>query len=112
MIIMFQFSQTKSDCRIKIFQNEHHKLKCTKRSRSHLVSLTLIFVFLSLITVLALFDATIYQKSLLQSYLELASIHTSFGRPILLLQLVMALVVSLFMDIKKFRSVNRNESKS
>lgn len=34
MIIMFQFSQTKSDCRIKIFQNEHHKLKCTKRSRS------------------------------------------------------------------------------
>ncbi len=77
-----------------------------------MVSLTLIFVFLSLITVLALFDATIYQKSLLQSYLELASIHTSFGRPILLLQLVIALVVSLFMDIKKFRSVNRNESKS
>lgn len=77
-----------------------------------MVSLTLIFVFLSLITVLALFDATIYQKSLLQSYLELASIHTSFGRPILLLQLVMALVVSLFMDFKKFRSVNRNESKS
>ncbi|KQX46915.1 MULTISPECIES: hypothetical protein [unclassified Paenibacillus] len=77
-----------------------------------MVSLTFIFVFLSLITVLALFDAIIYQQSLFQSYLELASIHTSFGGPILLLQLVMALVVSLFMDIKKFRSVYRNESKS
>ncbi|MFC5450132.1 hypothetical protein [Paenibacillus aestuarii] len=76
-----------------------------------MISLTLVIVFFSLVTVLALFDASIYHLPLLQSYLKLATIHTSFGKPILYLQLTVALLISLFMDIQKLRSVNHDESK-